>query len=266
MGCRRLPDGGYDAQQRLDVERFSQILCHGRRVGTKMVIAPPSVSSVSLPANRHWQAQNFRVVNRGQAPARTLLDVFGRDRPQILVLCTGDGSYVRTVRELLLLGWRVELRCWRATCNGGYTEFANNPLLRGFFRICYLDDVRQQITFQQFVLEGSSRFGITDMPPSPPQPRVPSPLTVALTAQPATPEQDDCLVCLSAVASCEYLPCRHRVLCTRCAQQLLQDLRDSRGSELGSGQRQRAWMACCILCGMPWTSISPAAEFESLYF
>mmetsp|Transcript_38695 Transcript_38695/g.71925 ORF Transcript_38695/g.71925 Transcript_38695/m.71925 type:complete len:471 (-) Transcript_38695:164-1576(-) len=232
-GCQHLPDGRLDAQQRLSIRRFTEVLSGVRQVMTRLVLMSPLMAN--HPVRRYWQAQDFEVQILHDS-MQLLYAAVRFNRPETLVLCTGDVEYLGPVRAALRRGWDVELWCWRGTCAAEYAELAADPATRGF-HICYLDGLRRQVCFRQADgIEGDGQ-------PAPAEPQARPQAAAAPEDNEELEEPEECVACMAADATFEFMPCHHRVLCEGCAQRYT------------DGRHTRPWMSRCAMCRQPWTSI-----------
>mmetsp|Transcript_715 Transcript_715/g.1294 ORF Transcript_715/g.1294 Transcript_715/m.1294 type:complete len:489 (-) Transcript_715:142-1608(-) len=211
IGCQLLPSGTRDFAQRIDIYRFAQVVAGVRQVHRQVVVGsrPPAGHGIW----RHWEQAGFQVLVEFRDPetnreqfvdarlvAEALMHVEHVDREgqsgrHVLVLCTGDGNvegqaagtaganFINLAEAVARRGWRVEVWCWRSTCNSAYRRLAAD---HAGVHVCYLDGLRDIVT---------------------------------RTLRPA-PEETLCLQCLSNVPTHAFLPCNHRVLCTDCAVRL----------------------------------------------
>jgi len=232
-GCRLMPDGRQDVQQRISIRRFVEVLCGARSVLTRRVLLPPADDG---RGNHLWQAQDFEVGFGDGLPAAFASVLRRRPAPrETLVLCTGDGACLGAVRTALWCGWCVELWCWRASCHPTYSHLAEDH--RGL-RICYLDGLRRQVTFQQ--LDGEP----TQAEPEPAQAEPAQPAPPQAPPEPAEgPEPDLCAVCMDGEATWEFIPCQHLTLCSHCAR------------EVAERQNARPYLRRCFVCRARWRSI-----------
>lgn len=213
---RRRPDGSIDMSVRLNIKALADLLRGPRTARSKVVVGskPPSTAAVW----QHWarpppQGAGFKVsvIQRDadshresgvdeSLVAAALMSVTDRhlrgQPPGVLVLGTGDGndngqrpgtiaaSFINLVRHTLGFRWRVEVWCWRNSCNQVYIQMAEDPQYEGRLKVVFLDAFRSMVTFN----------------------------AKALT------DDDMCVFCMEAYATHAFKPCDHRVLCREHAE------------------------------------------------
>lgn len=208
-GCQVLSTGR-DRTQQLCIRSFSEVVAGRRRVSLRAVGEQARAQRGQHPRWQFWNSCGFWVewehclASCVHGYVETL-ERHGADRArEVLALCTGDGQLARTVESVARRGWRVEIWCWRATCDPAYLTLERS----GGVRVCYLDDYRPQIIMRSNLHQLQHR------------PRAEARLVVR-NEEPANP----CVICLSKEAIYALRPCNHRVFCQSCFQKWLRRMR-----------------------------------------
>lgn len=154
VGAQSLPNNTMDLALRLNVKQFATLLEKGRVLGTREVAA-------SRPSNPRicstWKKIGYNVHNDGvEASARQLLserittlldDTRWRNRPNILVLATGDGNFFPSVvLEAVQRGWAVEVWSWSRCLSEKFKKLAVEE--SSALMLKSLDSFREAVTFR----------------------------------------------------------------------------------------------------------------------
>jgi len=107
---------------------------------------------------------------------RALLDYPRGGRTMVLV--SGDGndnhgraSFLSVVGNALQMGWNVEVWSWRCSCSRRYRELQAVYGGQGVFKLFFLDNVREQVTFMSRAAPRGPGSGPGSGPGTPPAPR-----------------------------------------------------------------------------------------------
>mmetsp|Transcript_50164 Transcript_50164/g.82647 ORF Transcript_50164/g.82647 Transcript_50164/m.82647 type:complete len:287 (-) Transcript_50164:315-1175(-) len=213
-GCQMLSTGR-DRTQQLCIRSFSEVVAGHRRVSLRAVGEQARTQRGQHPRWQGWNSCGFWVEWQHCLACCVHgyvenLERHGADQArEVLALCTGDGQLASTVESVARRGWRVEIWCWRATCDPAYLTLQRS----GRVRVCYLDGYRPEITMQHRLHQLRHR------PRRPRRPRRTraEPRLVVGNEEPENP----CVICFSAEAIYALRPCNHRVFCQSCSQEWL---------------------------------------------
>lgn len=255
IGCQFLPSGIRDFSQRLNIINFTKVLSGHRKTGRLVVVGSNPGASIwqkwadagytQQTASRNPETNKEEFVDEALCAKAYafMLGEISNGRPSgILALCTGDGNlsnqkegtedanFRNLVRHATsLLGWKVELWSWKASCHSFYIRFATDPAVQRSFKVCFLDEHRSFIT-------------------EPDQRRI----HPAISSTTCCDTGDNvCVYCRSNLSSYSFQPCGHTILCNLCAQ-------------IVRPQIGRKPFDLCFLCHSPWTELTDGHAAHSL--
>jgi hypothetical protein len=161
-----------DIRIRMKCDELHNLVACGRNVREKVVFGSRTATSVNNHAENgiweKWESLQYRVawatrVNGEEFVDNALISEIQRSLltypspphpSHTLVLLTGDGndnngqaSFYGVVQSALLQGWKVELWAWRCSCSKNYLNYLNSYSGTGQFKIIYLDDYRENISY-----------------------------------------------------------------------------------------------------------------------
>ena len=242
LGCQYLPNGTRDFSQRINIQKFDELLKGARQVGRRVVVGskPPRTHAIW----QRWEEADYQVLVEWRDPetnreqfvdarlvGEALMHVENIEAKKrrgeiddkirhVFALCTGDGNldgqragttganFQNLVRSVAERGWRAEVWCWRNTCSSAYKRLAADENLH--VKLCFLDGLRSKITM-------TSRAKVDQ-------------------------EEDLCVQCMSNVPTHAFQPCNHRILCADCALEV-------------EPHRGRLPLGLCFICRTEWTAI-----------
>lgn len=247
LGCQYLPNGTRDFSQRINIQKFDELLKGAREVGHRVVVGskPPRTHAIW----QRWEEADYQVLVEWRDPetnreqfvdarlvGEALMHVEAIEAKKrrgeiddkirhVFALCTGDGNldgqragttganFQNLVRSVAERGWRVEVWCWRNTCSSAYKRLAADENLH--VKLCFLDGLRNKIT-----MTSKAKVDSVDQEDL----------------------EDLCAQCMSNVPTHAFQPCNHRILCADCALEVVP-------------HRGRLPLGLCFICRTEWTAI-----------
>lgn len=173
----RMTSEGKDFAIRLHIQNLVDAMQGVRQVGRRVVAGSLSQTGRDTAIWKRWADAGFEVKTTSQGPrgreflvdqclvAEALMhvtDKFMNGAPAgVLVLGTGDGNlegqlegnvsanFRNLVTKVCQFGWRVEIWTWRFGCSRRYFAMAEEPAFRDRLKVCFLDGLRDFVTFRQ---------------------------------------------------------------------------------------------------------------------
>jgi hypothetical protein len=162
-----------DATIRIDCEQLDRMLSANRGIREKVVFGSKN-STIERDEScipKLWEKLGYKVAysHRPSKTGESFVDdalIAQIQQPLLmfpspphpvhtLVLLTGDGndnegraSFYSTVQQALMQGWKVELWAWRYSVSKKYFDYQSSYADTNRFRIIFLDDYRDLITYK----------------------------------------------------------------------------------------------------------------------
>jgi hypothetical protein len=159
-----------DIRIRVKIEELDKLISSGRTIHEKMVFGSESALDNAGRMWKKWSFLNYKIAfsrrKKGENEQfvddaliaqiqNSLLTFSSPPHPvHTLILLTGDGnenfgraSFYDSVGKALMQGWKVELWSWKRAMSQNYKNYQSSYCDTDRFKIFYLDDYRESITY-----------------------------------------------------------------------------------------------------------------------